>query len=286
MQILERFLHYLYLMRLDKPIGILLLLWPTLWALWLAGMGHPDNSTLFIFISGVILMRSAGCICNDIIDRRVDGHVTRTAKRPLPSGKVTVKEAIALAFLLLLSAFLLVLNCNQLTIALAFVGASLAIFYPFMKRFTQLPQVGLGAAFSWGVPMAFAAELGTVPASAWFLFLTAMIWPIIYDTMYAMVDREDDRKIGVKSTAILFDHRDIFILCVLQLCFVSLLLVVGVLFELSAIYYMCLFIVSTLFLYQQWLIKDREASACFQAFLNNQWVGLFVFLGIALSYHL
>ncbi len=275
--------HYIHLMRLNKPIGILLLLWPTLWALWLAGEGHPDPTILAIFLLGVVIMRSAGCICNDLADRHIDGNVTRTVERPLPQGHVSLKGALTLTLFLLLLAFGLVLMCNQLTIGLAFIGVGMAILYPFMKRITDLPQVGLGAAFSWGVPMAFAAETGMIPTSAWILFFTAMIWPVIYDTMYAMVDREDDKKIGVKSTAILFNQYDTLIIGLLQCCFIVLLIMVGFTFQLSTAYFISLFFVSGLFLYQQWLIKDRDASNCYRAFSNNQWVGLVIFIGILLK---
>jgi 4-hydroxybenzoate polyprenyltransferase len=273
-------------MRLDKPIGVLLLLWPTLWALWLARAGQPHGYVLMIFVLGVILMRSAGCILNDIADRHVDGHIQRTVHRPLPAGQVSVKEACVLASLLMLAAFFLVLFCNRLTLLLAFIGAGLTLVYPFMKRFTHLPQVGLGMAFSWGVPMAFAAEKGSVSLSAWFVFLTGMIWPVIYDTMYAMVDRNDDLKIGVKSTAILFNRMDKFVIGLLQLLFIILLISVGLIFELPPVYDLSVFIAAGLFLYQQWLIKDRDLERCFKAFLNNNWVGAVIFAGIVLSYRL
>lgn len=284
MQLRERLPQYAYLMRLDKPIGILLLLWPTLWAIWLAGVGKPDPVNLIVFILGVMLMRSAGCIMNDFADRHIDKHVTRTRNRPLTSGKVTSKEALLLAGLLSLCAFLLVLLCNSFTIMLAFIGAALVVIYPFMKRFTHLPQFGLGVAFSWGVPMAFAAETGQITLSAWFLFLTATIWPIIYDTMYAMVDREDDVKIGVKSTAILFARMDIIIIALLQLLFVVMLVIVGLMFCLDVAYYFSLLMVAILFCYQQFLIKDREPSKCFAAFLNNNWIGFVIFIGIWMSH--
>jgi 4-hydroxybenzoate polyprenyltransferase len=284
MLIRDHLTQYAYLMRLDKPIGILLLLWPTLWALWLASKGQPDLKILAIFVGGVILMRSAGCVLNDFADRRFDGHVQRTRQRPLASGKVSIVEALVIAALLSLCAFLLVLQCNFLTIILAFVGAGLTLFYPFMKRFTHLPQVGLGAAFTWGVPMAFAAELGKVDVSAWFLFFSGMLWPIIYDTMYAMVDREDDIKIGVKSTAILFNQKDRLLIGVLQIAFVICLAVLGLIFELNSIYYTSIFIVTLLFIYQQSLLRNHEPQLCFKAFLNNNWVGFTIFAAIVLSY--
>jgi 4-hydroxybenzoate polyprenyltransferase len=275
---------YLLLMRFDKPIGILLLLWPTLWALWLASAGHPDPLILAIFITGVVVMRAAGCIVNDMADRNIDGLVTRTAERPLASKKITIKSALVLFLILILLAFCLVCLCNWLTIQLAFIGAALAVIYPFLKRVTHLPQFVLGAAFTWGVPMAFAAETNSVGFAGWFLFMTCMLWPVIYDTMYAMVDRDDDIKIGVKSTAILFGSWDKAIIASLQFIFLLLLMLVGKIFQLEIIYYISLIFVAGLFLYQQWLIRDRERSACFRAFLNNNWVGLLLFLGILLSY--
>lgn len=284
MLIRERLPQYVYLMRWDKPIGILLLLWPTLWALWLASAGRPDSSLLFIFVAGVILMRSAGCVLNDIADRKVDGHVERTRQRPLAKGNIMVKEALVLALSLCTLAFLLVLYCNRLTIQLAFVGVILPILYPLMKRFTHLPQLGLGVAFSWGIPMAFAATNASLTLGTWFLFLTATLWPVIYDTMYAMVDREDDVKIGVKSTAILFNTMDRLVIGLLQVLFVVMLIIVGLMFNLTSAYYACLVAVSGLFIYQQWLIKTRDPKRCFHAFLNNNVVGFFIFLGILLSY--
>ncbi|MBX3708586.1 MAG: 4-hydroxybenzoate octaprenyltransferase [Gammaproteobacteria bacterium] len=284
MLIRQRLSHYVCLMRLDKPIGILLLLWPTLWALWLASKGQPNSKILIIFVAGVILMRSTGCIINDFADRHLDGHVQRTRQRPLASGKINSYEALLLALLLCLFAFLLVLQCNLLTIKFAFIGAALAIVYPFLKRVTYLPQLGLGMAFAWGIPMAFAAEMGIVNFSVWFLFFTGIIWPIIYDTMYAMVDREDDIKIGIKSTAILFASMDRAIIGLLQGLFVVLLGVVGLIFELHSVYYAGVVVVGVLFIYQQWLIKHRETQQCFKAFLNNHWVGFVIFVGIVLSY--
>lgn len=284
MLIRNRLSQYACLIRLHKPVGILLLLWPTLWALWLASKGHPDPTILAIFVAGVFLMRSAGCVMNDFADRHFDGHVERTRHRPLAAGQVTVFEALIIAGLLSFSALLLVLQCNQLTIYLSFVGAGLALLYPFLKRVTHLPQVGLGMAFTWGVPMAFAAETGAVNMSGWFLFFTGMLWPVIYDTMYAMVDREDDVKIGVKSTAILFDAMDKLIIGLIQILFVILLVVIALMFELHKVFYLCIGAVAALFIYQQWLIKDRDSHKCFKAFMNNNWVGFVIFIGIALSY--
>lgn len=280
MKLRERLTQYIYLMRLDKPIGILLLLWPTLWALWLASKGSPNIKILCIFVMGVILMRSAGCIMNDVADRNIDAFVARTRNRPLASGKLRTKEALFLAAFLALLAFMLVLFCNALTIFLAFFGALFAIIYPFLKRITHLPQFMLGIAFTWSIPMAFAAETGTVSLSAWLLFLTGCLWPIIYDTMYAMVDREDDLKIGVKSTAILFERKDTLFIGLFQILFILLLALVGFVFNLKPIYYAALFLVALLFMYQQFLIKDRNPANCFRAFMNNNWVGVIIFLGI------
>jgi 4-hydroxybenzoate polyprenyltransferase len=267
-------------MRLDKPIGIYLLAWPTLWALWLSAHGRPNIKVLFVFLAGTILMRGAGCIVNDVVDCKFDRHVERTKNRPLASHKVSVRNALLLASLLSAIAFLLVLTCNALTIFLALIGAMAAIIYPFLKRVTHLPQLGLGMAFSWGIPMAFAAETGEVGINAWILFLGSVIWPVIYDTMYAMVDREDDLKIGVKSTAILFDRMDKVWIVILQGLMLCLFVTVGFVFNLNTIFYVTLTIVALLFAYQIWLIKDRNPKQCFAAFLNNNWVGLVLFLGI------
>jgi 4-hydroxybenzoate polyprenyltransferase len=280
MQLRTRLTHYACLIRLHKPIGILLLLWPTLWALWLASDGWPDTKILFVFVAGTILMRSAGCILNDLADRHVDGHVQRTKQRPLVDGTVTTTEAFCLAGVLSLAAFLFVLLCNMLTIMLAVIGASIIILYPFLKRVTHLPQLGLGVAFSWGVPMAFAAVTGEVGLFGWFLFLTCIIWPVIYDTMYAMVDRDDDLQIGIKSTAILFGLMDRIIIGLLQTLFIVMLVIVGIMFHVEEIFYVCVAIAAGLFVYQQWLIKDRDRDKCFKAFLNNNWVGLVIFIGV------
>lgn len=284
MLIRHQLIQYAFLIRLDKPIGILLLLWPTLWALWLASYGEPDPKVLLIFIAGVVLMRSAGCIINDYADRHVDRYVKRTSQRPLSSGAIPALHALSLAALLSLMAFSLVLQCNSLTVMLAFVGILLAILYPFLKRYTHLPQLGLGVAFAWGVPMAFAAQTGTITYRAWVVFLTCMIWPIIYDTLYAMVDREDDLKIGIKSSAILFDRMDRIIIALLQLLFLVLLVVIGLIFDLRIGFYLSLVMVFCFFAYQQWLIKTRDPARCFAAFLNNNWVGLAIFIGILTSY--
>ncbi len=271
---------YIRLLRLDKPIGILLLLWPTMWALWLANHGMPSLRLLFVFVLGTVLMRSCGCVLNDIADRKVDGFVERTKSRPLAQGEISVFSACVVAGVLAFISFLLVLLCNALTIGLAVVGAVLALGYPYLKRVTHLPQLGLGVAFAWGIPMAFAASTGFVSEEAWFLFLTAAIWPVIYDTMYAMVDREDDVRLGVKSTAILFGRDDRLMIGLLQCVFIVMLSVVGKIFQLDVAYQYCLLSAIILFLYQQILIKDRERSNCFAAFLNNQYVGMAVFIGI------
>lgn len=272
------------LMRLNKPVGIYLLLWPTLWGLWLAAEGIPSFFVLFVFISGVVLMRSAGCVINDIADRKWDRYVTRTRDRPLTSGKMTTRAALILFFLLLGCAFFLVLQLNVLTIQLAFIAAAVAVIYPFMKRFTHLPQLGMGVAFSLGIPMAFAAESNTIPLRAWILFLAAMIWPIMYDTLYAMADREDDKKIGIKSTAILFEKWDRPIIGFLQILFLAMMLFVGSVFQLHRVYYASLALCSGFFIYQQILIYSRSPEGCLQAFLNNQWVGFMLFSGIFLNY--
>lgn len=277
--------QYAYLMRLNKPIGILLLLWPTWWALWLAADGAPRQSIFLIFTLGVVVMRSAGCIVNDICDRNFDKHVARTNQRPLAAGTVTLTEAVVLALLLGALALVLVLFCNALTIKLAFLGAFFATVYPLLKRITHLPQCGLGIAFSWGIPMAFAATHGEVTDSAWLLFTAAAIWPIIYDTMYAMTDREDDIKVGVKSTAILFGRNDILILILLTGLFIGMLAIVGFVFALSIYYFVALTLVSGLFVGQFYRIRTRDPQQCFQAFLNNNWVGLWLFVGILLGLH-
>src|SRR5919109_4156276 len=276
----EQWRNYVCLMRLDKPIGIFLLLWPTLWALWIAGNGQPDPLVAAVFISGVVLMRSAGCVINDLADRDFDSHVKRTRKRPLASGKVNPEEAVRLFSLLITGAFLLVMLMNTLTIVLSFVGALLAASYPFTKRYTHLPQVHLGLAFGWAVPMAFAAQTGTVPKVAWLLLIATLLWAVAYDTMYAMVDREDDIRIGVKSTAILFDDADHLIIGIIQLLMLAVMLIVGHEARLGWTYYVGLATAALFALYQQYLIKDREPARCFQAFLNNNWFGAVIFCGI------
>jgi 4-hydroxybenzoate polyprenyltransferase len=277
--------QYALLMRLNRPIGILLLLWPTLWALWIAGQGHPNILVTTVFVLGVILMRSAGCVINDYADRNIDPHVKRTRERPLAAKRVSEKEALILFVILCLIAFSLVLLMNILTIGLSVIAALLAAAYPFMKRYTHFPQVFLGAAFGFSIPMAFAAQTGEIPLIAWLLFVINILWTVVYDTLYAIVDREDDLLIGVKSTAVLFGKADKAIVATLQIIVIVLLLYLGQLISASYLYYIGIFIASMLAIYQQWLIKDREAAKCFQAFLNNHWFGMAVFVGIAGHYY-
>lgn len=274
----------LQLMRADKPIGTLLLLWPTLWALWLAAKGIPTLSTLIVFCLGVFIMRSAGCVINDFADRKVDGYVQRTKQRPLPSGRASSKEAIYLFLLLSLSAFVLVLTQNILTIKLSIIGAFLAFIYPFMKRFTNLPQLVLGMAFSWSIPMAYAAQANEVDNTVWLLFFANIFWTIAYDTFYAMVDREDDLKVGIKSTAILFGKWDKTIIALLQLLTLLLLSLLGWLEQLNWPYFLSLLLAGVLFIKQQINTKEREKEACFKAFLDNNYVGMVIFFGFMLSY--
>lgn len=275
---------YSRLMRIDKPIGALLLLWPTYWALWIAAKGIPDWRILLIFTIGVFSMRAAGCVINDFADRKFDGAVERTKKRPLPSGDVTEKEAKILFVILVLVSFGLVLTLNTMTIWLSVAGLALAWVYPFVKRVSHLPQVVLGAAFGWSIPMAFAAVSESLPAVCWLLFAVNIVWSLIYDTQYAMVDRNDDIKIGVKSTAILFGRFDKMIIGALQLVMILMLLWIGVIINLSGIFYWSLLLAGALFVYQQRLMADRERDPCFQAFMNNNYVGFILFLGMLVSY--
>jgi 4-hydroxybenzoate polyprenyltransferase len=280
----DRFREYALLMRLHRPIGIYLLLWPTLWALWLAGNGQPPASIVLVFVIGVVLMRSAGCVMNDIVDRDFDPHVARTRDRPLAAGRVSLGEAAGVAATLVLLAFALVLTQNALTIQLAFIGLALAASYPFMKRLHSLPQVHLGAAFGWAIPMAYAAVSNELPLIAWLLFLANVLWSVIYDTEYAMVDREDDLKIGVKSTAILFGKRDKQIIGYLQVALLALLVGIGLLSGRGGVYYLGLLAAGWLALYQQYLIRDRASEACFKAFLNNNAFGLVIFCGLLVDF--
>ena len=277
---------YARLIRLDKPIGSYLLLWPALGALAIAGNGSPDGWVLFVFVCGVLLMRSAGCAINDYADRDIDLHVTRTRARPLTSGKISARESLAVFAVLALLAFALVLTLNRLTILLSFVGIALAASYPFMKRYHYLPQVHMGAAFGWSVPMAYAAQTATLPKMAWLLYVATVVWATAYDTMYSMVDRDDDLKIGVKSTAILFGDYDRVMIGLLQALFVLAMALAGIDLGFSAIYFVALGIAVLLLLYQQFLINDRMPEHCFIAFLNNHWVGAIVFAGIMAHYYL
>ena len=280
----EKIVLYAQLIRLDKPVGWLLLLWPTLWALWIANAGAPTLHLLAVFIPGVFLTRSAGVVVNDLADRDFDLHVARTRQRPITTGKVSEKEACSIIGALTLCAFLLVLTTNLLTVLLSICAVCLTLLYPFMKRYTYLPQVFLGFAFSWGIPMAFAASTGVVPAIVWLLFATNILWVLIYDTLYAMVDRDDDLRIGVKSTAILLDDADRAVIGIIQVMFIIALYSIGRQAGLGGIYHVALLLVAALFIYQQWLITERKPQPCFKAFLNNNWVGLIIFSGIAMSY--
>ena len=278
--------HFWLLARFDKPIGTLILLYPALWALWIASDGKPDFRVLTVITLGVIVMRAAGCVINDYADRDFDPHVERTKLRPIAAGNITPKEALIFFTVLCLFAFGLVLLLNTFTILLSFVGAFLAATYPFMKRYTQLPQAYLGVAFGWAVPMSFSAQLNEIPFVAWILYLAVILWALVYDTMYAMVDKEDDLKIGVKSTAILFGHYDRQIMGALQILILLLLFSIGKIQHLGGFYYLSLIGAAGFSIYQQKLIFHREKSACFKAFLNNNWFGLIIFIGLFLDYGL
>lgn len=279
-----RLREYVRLTRLDRRIGIYLVLWPTLWALWIAGEGRPDFLVLAVFVGGVVLMRSAGCAINDYADRHIDPHVERTRARPLAAGTIRPGEALAVFAVLSLIAFGLVLLMNRLTILLSVPAVLLAASYPFMKRYTYLPQAYLGVAFGWAVPMAFAAQTGTVPSSAWLLFMATVLWAVAYDTMYAIADREDDLKIGVKSAAILFGRFDRMLIALFQVLTLAILVLAGLRFELGLFYYLGLAIAVGFGLYQQYLIRERDPKLSFKAFLNNHYVGAAVFGGIAVDY--
>ncbi len=276
--------NYSKLMRLDKPIGIWLLLWPTLWALWLAGNGTPDQGLFVIFVIGVVVMRSAGCVLNDYADRNIDPYVERTRMRPIASGAVAPMEALTLFAALALIAIGLATMLNTPARLLAVVGAILTVAYPFVKRYLSIPQFVLGAAFGWAVPMAFAAQTGSTPELAWLVFGTAMIWAVIYDTFYAMVDREDDRKVGVKSTAILFGEVDLFVIAGLQALMLVALVLIGVRAGLGFWYYLSVVVAAGLMAWHQWLARDREPAGCFAAFMHNHLIGMVVFIGIVLHY--
>lgn len=283
----EKLSLYISLMRLDKPIGIYLLLWPTLWAIWIASEGKPDLLVLFVFVAGVVLMRSAGCVINDFADRKIDAHIERTADRPMATGKVSSKEAIILFVVLCLVSFGLVLLMNSLTIKLSFIGLLLAASYPFMKRFTHLPQLYLGVAFGWAIPMAFAAIQNTVPPVGWVLLLGAIIWAVIYDTMYAMVDREDDLKIGVKSTAILFGEYDRLIIGILQFVMIFVLLIAGRMASPESLdwpFHIALLLAAVIMMQHRVMIREGDRDKCFLAFKQNHWIGLVILFGIIASY--
>lgn len=276
---------YLQLVRFNKPIGTYLLLWPTLWAIAIASGGAPDGWILFVFVAGTFLMRSAGCAINDFADREIDRHVSRTQDRPLTSGRLNVTEVLSAFALLSLVAFALVLTLDRDTILLSLVAVVLAATYPFMKRFHHLPQVHLGAAFSWGIPMAFSALSGAVPPYGWLLYVAALLWTVAYDTMYAMADREDDLKIGVKSTAILFGEHDRLMIGLFQGMFLLALLLVGRELEFGGWYYLGLLLAVLFMAYEQFLIADRREPHCFQAFLHNHWIGAAIFAGIMMHYY-
>ncbi|MFZ1387390.1 MAG: 4-hydroxybenzoate octaprenyltransferase [Thiolinea sp.] len=285
--LLERLKNYGRLIRFERPIGTLLLLWPTYWALWIAAQGFPGWKLLIIFSLGTFLMRSGGCAINDIADRKVDGHVERTKLRPLATGAISVKEALAVFGGLLLVAFILVLQLNTLTLLFSGVAVLLAATYPFMKRYHHWPQVYLGLAFAWGIPMAFTAINDQFPPLvAWVLLAANVAWTTAYDTMYAMCDREDDLKIGVKSTAIIFGEHDRLIVGCLQVLTLALLIWVGFLAGLNGWFWLSLVVAAGFFIYQQYLIRNRDRWLSLRAFLNNNWVGLVIFIGIALSYSL
>ncbi|MDH3978110.1 MAG: 4-hydroxybenzoate octaprenyltransferase [Gammaproteobacteria bacterium] len=277
-------LQYARLMRLDRPIGIWLLLWPTLWGLWIASEGQPDQKVFIVFVLGVIIMRSAGCVINDFADRNIDSQVERTRSRPLASGTVAPAEALILFVALGLIAIALVLTLDRLTQSLAIVAAVLTILYPFMKRLISAPQLILGAAFGWSIPMAFAAQTGEITRLAWLLWLAVIVWAVIYDTMYAMADRDDDLKIGIKSTAILFGAADVFIITLLQFVLMLAFWLIGAVARLGNWYFAATLVAGGFFIYQFFLIRHREGDKCFRAFLNNHFVGATIFIGILLDY--
>jgi 4-hydroxybenzoate polyprenyltransferase len=273
-------------MRFDKPIGVYLLLWPTYWGLWFASSGRPSLKNFLIFTIGVLVMRAAGCVINDYADRHVDGEVARTKHRPIPAGEIAPKHALVLFSALLFVALILVIQTNLLTLILAVIGACLALIYPFLKRLTHLPQLGLGLAWSWTVPMAFAAEQQALPAGLWLISAAIVLWTVAFDTYYAMVDREDDLKIGVKSTAILFGKQDLLIIAILQISTLVLLYLAGNYFNRSGMYDLGLVISAGYFIVQHFQARSREPEGCFKAFLNNHRVGMVVFIGLALDYSL
>ena len=282
--IVSQLRNYSKLMRIDKPIGVWLLLWPTLWALWLAGEGHPDQGLFVVFVVGVFVMRSAGCVLNDYVDRKIDPYVERTRTRPIASGAVAPTEALVLFAALSLIAVGLATMLNQPARILAIIAAGLTVAYPFIKRFISIPQFVLGAAFGWAVPMAFAAQTGGTPQLAWLVFGAAVIWAVIYDTFYAMVDREDDKKLGVKSTAILFGEVDLFVIAGLQLVMLAALIFIGLRAQLAFWYFFSGAAAASLMAYHLWLARDRQPAGCFRAFLHNHHIGLVIFIGIVLHY--
>jgi 4-hydroxybenzoate polyprenyltransferase len=281
---LQRLREYARLMRIDRPIGIWLLLWPVLWALWVAADGHPDERLFVIFVTGTFVMRSAGCVMNDFADREFDPHVRRTADRPLAKQSISTAEALGLFAVLALAALALIIPLNRPTQVLALIGGVLAVTYPFLKRFFSLPQAYLGAAFGWSVPMAFAAQTGSVPPQAWVMFASVVLWTTAYDTIYAMVDREDDLLIGIRSSAILFGRADRAIIALLQAGAIAGLSCVGLMCNLGRWYWYGLVVAAALAAHQQWLIRTRDPDRCFRAFLNNNLFGLAVFAGILLDY--
>ncbi len=284
MNLADRLRQYALLMRLNRPIGIFLLAWPALWGLWFATGGLPDPGIFAVFVAGVVVMRSAGCVMNDYADRGFDPHVERTRERPIAAGRVAPGEALALAAALGLIAFVLVLQLNRLTVLLSFAGAALAAIYPFLKRFTHLPQFWLGAAFGWAIPMAFAAVTGSVPMLAWVLFAANVCWSVAYDTAYAMVDRDDDLRVGVKSTAILFGRYDRLLIGLLHTLTLALLVLAGWLAARGAFYSAGLGVATLLAVHQQFLLRGRTREACFRAFLGNNWFGAAVFAGLLVDY--
>lgn len=285
MKVLSRLGAYARLVRLHQPVGIWLLLWPTLWALWIAGEGRPDQRVFIVFVLGTVVLRSAGCIINDYADRKIDAHVWRTKDRPLATGEVSVPEALTLFVVLMLVGLGLVLTMNRLTVMLAVIGAFITILYPFTKRFISFPQLVLGIAFSWGVPMAFAAQLGTVPPVGWALFAMTIAWGVIYDTEYAMADRVDDLKIGVRSVAILLGDMDRLFVGVMQILFLTALVLIGQSVGRGAWFFAGTVLAALIFVYQQFLIRDRDSALCFTAFRNNAIFGAYVFASIMLDYH-
>ncbi len=277
---------YSRLMRLEKPIGIYLLLWPTLWALWIAADGIPHWHYIIVFVLGTVIMRSAGCVINDFADRKIDGKVERTKARPIPSGEVTSKEAIQLFLVLIFAAFLLVLTLDSQTVVLSLIGLLLAFCYPFMKRYTNFPQVVLGAAYSWSIPMAYMAVMADLPPDVWLIYFANLCWTVAYDTFYAMVDRNDDLKIGVKSTAIAFGDKDLFAIALLQALSLLFLYRTAQYLDWHWPMTVALTIAAMLFGHQLWSCRTRDRAACFKAFLSNHYVGLVIFIGIIIEYAL